>query len=101
MKNTVSRFCSVAFVQKPQISHYTQYSSTNRLDALPSLADLERIIPSRLFLQPGQSFFSDAAEPRDFFSFPPHHSNQARRTSSLTPFPSDNPMASNPIPQSW
>lgn len=43
MKNTVSRFCSVAFVQKPQTSPYTQYSSTNRLDALPSLADLERI----------------------------------------------------------
>lgn len=65
--NTVSRCCSVAFVQKRQTSHYTQYRSTNRLDALPSLADLARIIPSRLLLRPGQLLFSQTPCRETFF----------------------------------
>lgn len=106
MKNTsVSRFCSVAFVQKRQTGHYTQYSSTYlsvyRLDALPSLADLARIIPSRLLLRPGQPFFSDAAEPRDFFFFPSTPVELSKTDQYPPPLPSDNPMASYSIPQSF
>lgn len=72
MKNTVSRFCSVAFVQNiktDQLLHPVQwyYLSVYRLDALPSLADLAHIIPSRLFLQPGQSLFSQTPCREPFF----------------------------------
>lgn len=90
MKNTVSRFCSVAFVQKrtDQLLHpvTSTYLSVYRLDALPSLADLARIQPSRLFLRPTRSVtLLSNALPRDFFSFFPSTPLELSKTDQYPP----------------